>query len=74
MMAGQPKRPPAPEQKDRTMLNVIQSFKDAAQRRHRYHQIRDEIAGLSRREAIDLGLYPEDAERIAWDAVYGKAA
>ena len=56
------------------MLNVIQSFKDAAQRRHRYHQIRDEIAGLSRREAIDLGLYPEDADRIAWDAVYGKAA
>ena len=37
-------------------------------------QIRDEIAHMTRREAADIGLFPEDAERIAWDAVYGKAA
>ena len=74
MMAGPGPWPPAPEPKANDMLNVIQNLKDAAARRHRYHQIREEIAGLSRREAIDLGLFPEDADRIAWDAVYGKAA
>ena len=74
MMAGPGHGPPAPEAKANDMLNVIQTLKDAVERRHRYHQIREEIAGLSRREAIDLGLFPEDADRIAWDAVYGKAA
>lgn len=56
------------------MFTLINSLKRAAERRGRYRQIRDEIAGLSPREAIDLGLFPEDAARIAWDAVYGRAA
>lgn len=73
-MAGQSHRPPAPEKKDKTMLTIIQNLKTAANRRHRYWQIRDEIAHMTRREAADIGLFPEDAERIAWDAVYGKAA
>ena len=74
MMVGNGRCRPAPEPKDKTMLNVIQNLKDAAVRRHRYWQIRDEIAHMTRREAADIGLFPEDAERIAWDAVYGKAA
>lgn len=73
-MAGNGRCRPAPEPKDKAMLNVIQTLKDAAVRRHRYWQIRDEIAHMTRREAADIGLFPEDADRIAWDAVYGKAA
>ncbi len=56
------------------MLTVIHNLKEAASRRSRYWQIRDEIAGMTRREAADIGLFPEDADRIAWEAVYGKAA
>lgn len=56
------------------MLTLIQSFKDAAERRNRYWQIHDEIARMTRREAADIGIFPEDAERIAQEAVYGKAA
>ena len=74
MMAGKGHRPPAPDTRGNDMLHVIQNLKDAAVRRHRYWQIRDEIAHMTRREAADIGLFPEDAERIAWDAVYGKAA
>ena len=32
---------------------------------------RDEIAGMERRVALDLGIFPEDADRIARKAVWG---
>ncbi len=36
-----------------------------------YRKTRDEIAMLPRSVAIDLGLFPEDADRIAREAVWG---
>lgn len=36
-----------------------------------YRRIRDEIAALPRAEALDLGLFPADAHRIAHKAVWG---
>ncbi len=54
------------------MLNVIASLKAAAANRAAYRRTRDEIARLPRDIALDLGIFPEDASRIAWTAVYGK--
>lgn len=54
------------------MLSIVRTMKNAAERRSRYRQIRDEIAGLSPRESLDLGIFPQDAPRIAWEAVYGQ--
>lgn len=42
-----------------------------AAKRALYRRTRNEIAGLSNRDAIDLGIYPGDAHRIAYQAVYG---
>lgn len=42
-----------------------------AAKRALYRRTRDEIANLSAREAIDLGIYPGDAARLAHQAVYG---
>jgi uncharacterized protein YjiS (DUF1127 family) len=56
------------------MTNVYEMLKTAAGNYARYRQTRDEIANLPLDVALDLGLYPGDADRIARDAVYGKAA
>lgn len=36
-----------------------------------YARLRNEIAALSHAEALDLGIFPGDAERIARKAVWG---
>ncbi len=54
------------------MQNVIATLKAAAANRAAYRRTRDEIARLPRDIALDIGIFPEDASRIAWDAVYGK--
>lgn len=56
------------------MLTLIENLKLAAHKRAMYVKTRDEIARLPLAEAFDIGLHPLDAERIAYDAVYGKAA
>jgi hypothetical protein len=55
-------------------MNVIAQFKEAFEKRALYVKTRDEIAQLPLDVALDLDIFPGDAERIAYDAVYGKAA
>ncbi|SIN86673.1 hypothetical protein [Vannielia litorea] len=51
-----------------TVLNTLR----AAYAKHRaYVRTRDEIASMPRDVALDLGLFPEDASRIARTAIYG---
>ncbi len=56
------------------MINVIDMLKEAARNYAMYRTTRDEIANMPLDVALDLGIYPGDAERIAREAVYGKAA
>lgn len=56
------------------MLTVFDMLKTAAMNYSRYRQTRDEIANLPADIALDIGVFPADAERIAREAVYGKAA
>ena len=53
------------------MKNLIAQLREAAAKRALYRRTRDEIAHLSLSEAIDLGIYPGDAERLARQAVWG---
>ena len=53
------------------MLNLLTAYYANAAKRAKYRQIRNEIASLSRRDALDLGIYPEDAAQIAHRAVWG---
>ena len=56
------------------MINVFDLVKDAARNYAMYRTTRDEIANMPLDVALDLGIYRGDAERIAREAVYGKAA
>ncbi len=56
------------------MTTVIDMLKTAATSYARYRKTRDEIANMPLDVALDLDIYPGDAERIAREAVYGKAA
>jgi len=56
------------------MITVIDRLKTAARKHAAYRATRDEIASLPPDVALDIGIYPGDAERIAREAVYGKAA
>lgn len=55
-------------------MNIITQFKDAVAKRALYIRTRDEIARMPLDVALDLDIFRGDAERIAHDAVYGKAA
>ncbi len=51
-----------------TVFNTLR----AAYAKHRaYTRTRNELAAMPRDIAIDLGLFPEDAHKIAHAAVYG---
>ena len=72
-LQGTPKgRPKSPwrDRKERKMT-FIDTLKAAAANRAMYRRTRDEIARMPRDVALDLGIFPEDADRIAWAAVYG---
>ncbi|WP_309668149.1 hypothetical protein [Tabrizicola sp.] len=56
------------------MITVFDMLKTAASNYALYRQTRDEIANMPLDVALDLGIYRGDAERIAREAVYGKAA
>jgi uncharacterized protein YjiS (DUF1127 family) len=56
------------------MISVIDMLKTAARNYALYRQTRDEIANMPLDVALDLGIYRGDADRIAREAVYGKAA
>ncbi len=53
------------------MKNFFARVREEAAKRALYRRTRDEIASLSNRDAIDLGIYPGDAARLARQAVYG---
>lgn len=57
--------------KGKTMKNLIARLRTRATQNANYRRIRDEIAGLSRAEALDMGIFPADAERLARKAVWG---
>ena len=56
------------------MISVFSVLKDAARDYAAYRKTRDEIANMPRDIALDLNIFPGDADRIAREAVYGKAA
>jgi uncharacterized protein YjiS (DUF1127 family) len=56
------------------MISVIDMLKDAARNYALYLRTRDEIANMPLDVALDLGIFRGDAELIAREAVYGKAA
>lgn len=53
------------------MKNFLNNVRSEAAKRALYRRTLREIASLSNREAIDLGIFPGDAEQIARQAVYG---
>ena len=57
--------------KGKTMKHLIASYRANAAKRALYRRTRDEIAQMPRSVALDLGIFPEDAERIAYQAVWG---
>jgi uncharacterized protein YjiS (DUF1127 family) len=57
--------------KGKTMKSIIAQLREAAAKRALYRRTRDEIAGMERHVALDLGIFPEDAHIIARKAVWG---
>lgn len=53
------------------MKTLIARLRREAAERAAYRRIRDEIASLPREVAAELGLYPQDAEHLARQAVWG---
>ena len=53
------------------MKKLMNAYFANAAKRAQYRKIRNEIASLSRRDALDMGIYPEDAAKIAAQAVWG---
>ena len=53
------------------MKNLFAAFRANAAKRAQYRQMRDEIATMPRHVALDLGIFPEDADRIASRAIWG---
>ncbi len=67
-------RPETKRDEEIIMSNVINMLREAATNYARYVKTRDEIANISRAVSLDLDIDPADAERMAREAVYGKAA
>ena len=53
------------------MKNYISGWREAIRKHAEYVRTRNEIAALPRAVALDLGIFPEDAEAIARKAVLG---
>jgi uncharacterized protein YjiS (DUF1127 family) len=52
-------------------MNFFDKIREARAKRRLYNRTVSEISSLSRREAMDLGFFPEDARAIAYRSVYG---
>lgn len=50
---------------------VWNSVRTAIAKRAEYHRIRDAIASMPQETAIDVGIFREDAAKIASRTVYG---
>ena len=53
------------------MKQFFAKAREAAAKRALYRRTRDEIAAMPRSLALDLGIFPEDAEQMARTAVWG---
>ncbi|MGQ0566418.1 MAG: hypothetical protein ACT4OK_15300 [Gemmobacter sp.] len=53
------------------MTNILNRLRARLNEQARYRRIRDEIARMPLDVALDLDIYPGDAERIARKAVWG---
>ncbi|MGV8986737.1 MAG: hypothetical protein ACOH2H_10670 [Cypionkella sp.] len=53
------------------MKSLFAKYRAEAAKFAAYRRTRDEIANLPRSVAFDLGIFPEDADRIAREAVWG---
>jgi hypothetical protein len=60
--------------KDEAMFSALNTIRASAVTYARYRKTRDEIASLPLDVALDLDIFPGDADRIAREAVYGLAA
>ena len=53
------------------MTSIMIRLRTAAAKRAAYNQTVREISRLPREIAWDIGIFREDAEKIAWKHVYG---
>ncbi len=53
------------------MKNLFTKIRIEAAKQALYRVTRDEIARMPRSIALDLGIFPEDADRMARQAVWG---
>ena len=53
------------------MKSLFATYRANAAKRAMFRKTRDEIAQLPRNLALDLGIFPEDADLIARRAVWG---
>ncbi|NKX44594.1 hypothetical protein [Roseicyclus persicicus] len=54
------------------MTSILSRLRSAAAKRAAYHQTVREISAMPLDVALDLGIFREDAEQIAWRHVYGR--
>jgi hypothetical protein len=54
------------------MTHLVARLKTAAEKRAQFNSIYRELRTMPRETAIDLGMFPEDAYRVAHEAVYGR--
>jgi len=52
-------------------MSILDTVRTAARKRALYNRTVSEIRRMPLDVALDLDIYPGDAERIAWTAVYG---
>jgi uncharacterized protein YjiS (DUF1127 family) len=52
-------------------MTVLNSFRTAIQKRAAYSRLKYELATMRQETAIDLGMFREDADKIATKAIYG---
>ena len=53
------------------MKTLFAKYRAEVAKQAAFRWTRDEIANMARSTAIDLGIFPEDADKIAREAVWG---
>jgi len=54
------------------MSNIVTSLRERINKRAAYHRTVEELRAIPLEVALDLDIYPGDAERIAYETVYGQ--
>jgi hypothetical protein len=60
------------DERSKVMTDFVARLRTAAEKRVQFNSIYRELRSMPRETAIDLGMFPEDAYRIAHEAVYGR--